>query len=80
MTRKPKRTPSGGDDGADRIAKVMARAGLCSRRDAEDWIAAGRVAINGAVIVSPAVNVTARDRVTVDGKPLPRRERTRLFL
>jgi 23S rRNA pseudouridine2605 synthase len=80
MSRKPKRTPSGGDGAADRIAKVMARAGLCSRRDAEDWIAAGRVAINGAVIASPAVNVTARDRVTVDGKPLPRRERTRLFL
>ncbi len=68
------------DDDANRIAKVMARAGLCSRRDAEDWIAAGRVAINGATITSPAVNVTARDRVTVDGKPLPQRERTRVFL
>jgi len=67
-------------DEGHRIAKVMARAGLCSRRDAEAWIAAGRVAVNGAVIASPAVNVTARDRVTVDGKPLPRRERTRLFL
>jgi 23S rRNA pseudouridine2605 synthase len=63
-----------------RIAKVMARAGLCSRRDAEDWIAAGRVAVNGETIASPAVNVTARDRITIDGKPLPRRERTRLFL
>jgi 23S rRNA pseudouridine2605 synthase len=58
----------------------MARAGLCSRRDAEEWIAAGRVAVNGGTISSPAVNVTARDRITVDGKPLPRRERTRLFL
>jgi 23S rRNA pseudouridine2605 synthase len=67
-------------DEGHRIAKVMARAGLCSRRDAEAWIAAGRVAVNGAVIASPAVNVTARDRVTMDGKPLPRRERTRLFL
>jgi 23S rRNA pseudouridine2605 synthase len=64
----------------ERVAKVMARAGLCSRREAEAWIAAGRVAINGAVIASPAVNVTARDAVTVDGKPLPTRERTRLFL
>jgi 23S rRNA pseudouridine2605 synthase len=64
----------------NRIAKVMARAGLCSRREAEDWIAAGRVAVNGGTISSPAINVTARDRVTVDGKPLPRRERTRLFL
>ncbi len=58
----------------------MARAGLCSRRDAEDWIAAGRVAVNGKPIATPAVNVTARDRVTIDGKPLPQRERTRLFL
>ena len=58
----------------------MARAGLCSRRDAEDWIAAGRVAVNGTSIASPAVNVTARDRITIDGKPMPRRERTRLFL
>jgi len=63
----------------ERIAKVIARAGLASRRQAEAWIAAGRVSINGAVIASPALNVTARDRVTVDGAPLPRRARTRLF-
>ena len=65
---------------AERIAKMIARAGLCSRREAEAWIAAGRVAVNGAVIVSPALNVTARDRISVDGKLLPARERTRLFL
>ncbi len=64
----------------ERIAKVMARAGLCSRREAEGWIAAGRVSVNGAVIASPALNVTAADRIAVDGKPLPQRERTRLFL
>jgi 23S rRNA pseudouridine2605 synthase len=64
----------------ERIAKVIARAGLASRREAEAWIAAGRVAVNGAVIASPALNVTATDRVTVDGEPLPMRERTRLFL
>ena len=58
----------------------MARAGLCSRRDAEEWIAAGRVAVNGKPIATPAVNVTGRDRITIDGKPMPRRERTRLFL
>ena len=63
----------------DRIAKVMARAGLASRREAEAWIAAGRVAVNGAVINSPALNVTASDRIAIDGQPLPRRERTRLF-
>ena len=64
----------------ERIAKVMARAGLASRRQAEVWIAAGRVSVNGAVISSPALNVTPSDRIAVDGQPLPRRERTRLFL
>jgi 23S rRNA pseudouridine2605 synthase len=64
----------------ERIAKAMARAGLCSRREAEAWIAAGRVAVNGATIRTAALNVTAKDRVTVDGQPLPARERTRLFL
>src|SRR3984885_6475285 len=64
----------------ERIAKVIARAGLASRREAEAWIAAGRVAVNGAVIASPACNVTAQDQVTIDGAPLPARERTRLFL
>jgi pseudouridine synthase len=64
----------------ERIAKAIARAGLASRREAEAWIAAGRVAVNGEVIASPARNVTADDRITVDGAPLPVRERTRLFL
>ena len=64
----------------ERIAKVMARAGLASRRQAEAWIAEGRVAVNGAVISSPALNVTEADRIVVNGTPLPRRERTRLFL
>jgi len=54
----------------ERVAKTIARAGLGSRREAEAWVAAGRVAINGVVIASPAVNVTARDKVTVDGKAL----------
>jgi 23S rRNA pseudouridine2605 synthase len=64
----------------ERIAKLMARAGLCSRREAETWIAAGRVAVNGQVLASPALNVTAEDKVLVDGKPLEAPERTRLFL
>jgi 23S rRNA pseudouridine2605 synthase len=66
--------------GAERIAKVMARAGLASRREAEAWISAGRVSVNGATINSPALNVTPTDRISVDGKPLPQRERTRVFL
>lgn len=68
------------DKSGERIAKVIARAGLASRRTAEAWIAAGRVAVNGAVIASPALNVSSRDRITVDGEPLPGRARTRLFL
>ena len=64
----------------ERVAKAMARAGACSRRDAEQWIAQGRVAINGEVLASPAVNVRESDIITVDGKPLAERERTRLFL
>src|SRR5947209_4248132 len=62
-----------------RIAKVMARAGLCSRRDAERWIAEGRVAVDGKVLTSPAVTVTAENDIRVDGRPLPGMERARLW-
>ena len=64
----------------ERIAKVIARAGLASRREAEAWITAGRVTVNGKPITSPALNVTPADKIAVDGKPLPGAERTRLFL
>lgn len=80
LARPAVETPLPPRKDADRIAKVIARAGLGSRREAEEWIEAGRVAVNGAVITSPALNVTARDAITVDGQPLPQRERTRLFL
>jgi 23S rRNA pseudouridine2605 synthase len=72
MARKPQR-------GGERIAKVIARAGLASRREAEAWIAAGRIAVNGKTLASPACNVGPGDRIEVDGKRLPARERTRLF-
>jgi len=65
--------------GPQRIAKVLARAGLCSRRDAERWIAEGRVALDGTVLTSPAVTVTEASDIRVDGKPLPERERPRLW-
>jgi 23S rRNA pseudouridine2605 synthase len=77
MLLMPEKTAN--DKQGERIAKVMARAGLASRRQAEAWIAAGRVAVNGAVICSPALNVTPSDRIAVDGQPLRARERTRLF-
>ncbi len=63
----------------ERIAKVIARAGLCSRRDAEKWIAAGRVQVNNAVLTTPAFTVTAKDDIVVDGEPLPTAGRTRLW-
>ncbi|MGX1319530.1 23S rRNA pseudouridine2605 synthase [Bradyrhizobium sp. USDA 377] len=64
----------------ERIAKALARAGLASRRDAEEMVTQGRVTVNGRVINSPALDITPNDVVLVDGKPLPPRERTRLFL
>lgn len=64
----------------ERIAKVMARAGLCSRRDAEVWIREGRVKVDGKVLESPAFCVTSATRILVDGKPLPQAETTRLWL
>jgi len=63
----------------ERIAKVIARAGLCSRRDAERLVAERRVAVDGRVLDSPAFNVRPGQRVTVDGKPLPAAEPARLF-
>ncbi len=64
----------------DRIAKVIARAGLASRREAERMIEAGRVTVNGKPIDSPALNVTAADRIAVDGTPLAAPEPPRLWL
>lgn len=64
---------------AERIAKVLARAGVCSRRDAERWIADGRVSVDGRVLGTPAVNVTPANDIRVDGKPLPAPERPRLW-
>ena len=68
-------TPEG-----DRIAKVLSRAGIASRREAERMIEAGRVAVNGKTIASPALNVTAKDKITVDGKEVGEPERPRLWL
>lgn len=63
----------------ERIAKVMAAAGLCSRRDAERWIEAGRVSVNGAVLKTPALTVDADDKIVVDGKLIGEKEDTRIW-
>ncbi|MDG3040739.1 pseudouridine synthase [Roseicyclus marinus] len=64
----------------ERIAKRLSRAGIASRREAERMIAEGRVTVNGSIIDSPALNVTERDQITVDGKPVAEAERPRLWL
>ena len=63
----------------DRIAKVLARSGLSSRREAETIIQAGRVTVNGKTINSPALNVLPSDRITVDGKELAQPDPPRLW-
>jgi 23S rRNA pseudouridine2605 synthase len=63
----------------ERIAKVIARSGLCSRREAEKLIAEGRVQLDGRTLDTPAVVVAPGARIRVDGKSLPRAEHTRLF-
>lgn len=63
----------------ERIAKVIARSGLCSRRDAERLIEEGRVTLNGRLLSSPAVNVSLSDDILVDGIPLPTTEPPRLW-
>ncbi|MBY5698278.1 pseudouridine synthase [Rhizobium leguminosarum] len=69
-----------GDAKAERISKVMARAGVASRRDIERMIMEGRVTLNGRVLDTPVVNVTLADRIEVDGVPIRGIERTRLWL
>ncbi|MFG1463542.1 pseudouridine synthase [Xanthobacter sp. DSM 24535] len=80
VPRDKRALPQAKTNDAERVAKVIARAGLGSRREIETWIEAGRIAVNGIVLTSPAFTVTEKDRIEVDGQPLPERERTRLYL
>ena len=64
----------------DRIAKVLSRAGIASRREAERMIEDGRVSVNGKTITSPALNVTSADRIVVDGKQVGEPEPARIWL
>lgn len=68
------------EEKGERIAKFMARAGLCSRREAERWIGQGRVKVNGKVLETPACLVSAADEVIVNGKKIGAAQETRLFL
>lgn len=64
----------------ERIAKVIAAAGVCSRRDAEAWIEAGKVKVNGKKLMTPAFTVSDEDEITIDGKKLPNKKATKLWL
>lgn len=85
---KPRQAAAQAPEGAEgseearsgRIAKVLARAGVASRREAERLIALGAVKVNGAVITSPALNVTPQDRILVYGQPLAAPDPARLWL
>jgi 23S rRNA pseudouridine2605 synthase len=79
MPSSPPRSEGARPEGEERIAKRIARAGLCSRREAEAWITAGRVMVDGEKIKSPALVVGPATPILVDGKPLPAAEPTRLF-
>lgn len=79
MAPKDKQSPSETPEG-ERIAKVLSRAGIASRREAERLIELGEVKVNGKTITSPALNVTAKDRITVRGEPVGQPEPPRLWL
>ena len=63
----------------ERIAKIMAAAGLCSRRMAEEWILNGRVKVNGVVLTTPAFTVSSDDKILVDDKPIAEKQERRLW-
>jgi len=78
MLREPRNIKASEARG-ERIAKVLARAGLCSRREAERWISDRRVAVDGVVLETPAFLVTPDNRITVDGEAIPGKESVRMW-
>ena len=65
---------------SERLAKFMARSGVCSRRQAEEYIRQKRVSVNGEIVDSPAFNVDGTEKILFDGEKLPEIEETRLWL
>ncbi len=80
MTKDSKDKAPASATAGDRIAKVIARAGVASRRDVERMIEEGRVYVNGSKVERAALNVTAADRITVDGKQVGEPDAPRLWL
>jgi 23S rRNA pseudouridine2605 synthase len=67
------------EDGPQRIAKLLARAGVGSRRDVERMIEEGRIALNGETVAQPAPLLASLDGLTVDGQPVAKPVSTRLY-
>ncbi len=65
---------------AERLAKFMSHSGVCSRREAEEYIKQGRVTVNGEVVSTPAFNVEGTEKILFDGEKLPQKDKTRLWL
>ena len=65
---------------AERLAKFMARSGVCSRREAEEYIKQQRVTVNGIIVDTPAFNVEGTEKILFDGEKLPQIDKTRLWL
>ena len=63
----------------ERIAKKLSRAGVCSRREAERWIADGRIKVNNVILSTPAINVSEKDKILVDNIPLPKPSLTKIW-
>ena len=66
-------------NGTERIAKKLSRAGVCSRREAERWIAEGRIKVNNVILSTPATNVSEKDKILVDNIPLPKPSLTKIW-
>jgi 23S rRNA pseudouridine2605 synthase len=79
MTKQSELPKHKAEKKGERIAKVIARAGICSRRDAEKLIEEGKVSVNGKLLTTPAFFVEASDRILVNKKPLPQQMDTRLW-
>lgn len=75
--KQPTKIPDATD--GERIAKVLARAGVCSRREAEKLVEQGRVSVNGEVLATPAIKVTGAEDIRVDGERIAKKEAIRLW-
>ena len=79
LTRASQNSTGPDDTGEERVAKRLSRQGVCSRRDAERMIKAGRITVDGCVVTTPALRISADARLTVDGRPVKQADRIKLW-